>query len=253
MSLLPLKRMTAHVLCHPTLGKLIRAWTGDNVSVQGCVINTKHAQVSSQLVAQLFWGLYERAERRFVQQYLRRDLDVIELGSGMGVVSSLIAKIQNHERRLLCVEANSFLLEAIQYNISRNAPWKKFEVLNRAIDYTNQSSSAFVLDNVVNSRLEKDSTDAASLQVPVETLNSMWRKSGFQEYVLVSDIEGAEAGYIFQDAVTLVPCRQIIAELHETIFTGHRYSVDYLREQLEKTHGFQMKASHGPVFVFEKD
>jgi FkbM family methyltransferase len=252
MSLLPLKRMTAHALCHPALGKLIRSWTGDNVSVKGCVINTKYEQVSSQLVAQLFWGLYESAEMRFVQQHLRRDLDVIELGSGMGVVSSLIAKLQNPERQLLCIEANSFLLEAIQSNIRRNAPWKKFEVMNRAVDYTHQASSAFVLDNVVNSRLEKQPDSAASLQVPVETLNSIWRKSGFQEYVLVSDIEGAEAGYIFQDAATLSSCQQIIAELHESIFAGHRYSVDQLREQLEKTHGFRVKASHGPVFVFEK-
>ena len=29
----------------------------------------------------LFWGIYEGAERRFVQKYLDRDLPVVELGS----------------------------------------------------------------------------------------------------------------------------------------------------------------------------
>lgn len=45
-----------------------------------------------QLIASIFWGFYESAEKRMVEKYYTGEIDTIERGSSIGVVSSHIAK-----------------------------------------------------------------------------------------------------------------------------------------------------------------
>jgi hypothetical protein len=59
-----------------------------------------------QMKAMLFWGIYESAEIRFVQRYLRADFDAIELGSGIGCVSSAIGRKLAKGKKLVCVECD---------------------------------------------------------------------------------------------------------------------------------------------------
>lgn len=73
------------------------------------------------LVASIFWGLYESAEIRFVRRYLDPDLDCLELGSGIGLVSRVIAVSLRPGRRLVCVEPREDLLACARENVDRLA------------------------------------------------------------------------------------------------------------------------------------
>src|SRR5207302_3507634 len=71
----------------------------------------------------------------FVRDFLEPDLDVVELGSSLGVVALHILRKQSPHRKLICVEANPYLIETIQENLSRNEQGRHTTVIHAAIDY----------------------------------------------------------------------------------------------------------------------
>ena len=84
----------------------------------------------------LYWGLYESAEIRFVQRYVGDDVDVVELGSSLGVVSCQIASQLSGDTRLVCVEANEEMLPTLRRNIANNTSLRKVRCVHGAIDYS---------------------------------------------------------------------------------------------------------------------
>ena len=66
-------------------------------------------------------------------------------------------------------------------------------------------------------------------------------------YVLVADIEGAEAAILEQDAEALAGCQQIVIELHRVERGGRVHTVDDLAAALTGPHGFVLRARHLPV------
>src|ERR1700730_12780210 len=86
--LFSVKRVIARIICHPLIGRIISLVFRDRIPSRGSLIHTKDKAVVPSVKAALFWGLYESAEVRFVKEFLRSDLDVIELGSSLGVVTS---------------------------------------------------------------------------------------------------------------------------------------------------------------------
>ncbi len=69
---------------------------------------------------------------------------------------------------------------------------------------------------------------------------------------MFSDIEGAEAGIIFNDEAALKNCRQIIIEFHNTTYEGKKYTIKDLSDLLANKHGFKIIDAYREVFVFEK-
>lgn len=251
------KRSLVSVLCRPAVGSAIRAVSRGRIRNRGFVVDTNNEYVSPRNVALLFWGLYERAEVVFVERFLRDDLDVVELGSSLGVVSLHIARAQGEGQKLICVEANPFLTRTIRGNFNANfGSRKEAMVINRAISYDGREEISFLLseDNLL-SRMGS-ARDQRTARVTVTTLSGILRDYGVGDFSLVCDIEGAEAGLILKDAEALSRCRQMIIELHQTTYDGRPYSVEDLRAKIESTHGFRSIASqrtaHHDVFAFEK-
>ena len=113
----------------------------DRITSAGCDVDTSHAAISPSIKASLFWGLYESAEIRLVQRYLRPDLDVVELGSSLGVVACHIRRILSPDRRLVCVEADSSLLPILTSTLQRNACAGNLTIVAGAIDYRARGSA----------------------------------------------------------------------------------------------------------------
>src|SRR3569623_1218634 len=128
-----LKASATRVLTHPLIGKSLGMLFSDRIPCRGVRVDTR-ANVTDEVKAKLFWGIYESSEIRFIQQYLRPDLDVVELSSSLGVVASHIAQ-RIAGRRLICVEANPSLKETIQANLRANAGAVDCRVVEAAIDY----------------------------------------------------------------------------------------------------------------------
>jgi FkbM family methyltransferase len=219
----------------------------------GFIIDTNNDYIPQCNAASLFWGLYERKEIKFVRKFLRRNLDVIELGSSLGAISLHIVKVQDRERKTICLEANPYLIKTIEENVKLNFSWKKVEVLNRAIDYSGQREVTFnISKNNLGSHVNH-SEHAQPTLVKTATLKELIHDYQIKDFALVSDIEGAEAGMILKDKEALSQCKQMIIELHPINYEGYTYSVDELSKKIENLHGFRLIAQHHGVYVFEKD
>src|SRR5262249_15314646 len=248
-----LKRSIANAICHPLIGGAIGKIARERMVFDRFVIETSSPLITPRTKALLFWGLYESAELRFLNRYLRTDLDVVELGSSIGVISCAIRTRIHPERKLVCVEADPQLASLTRSNLEANRLSANTSILANAIDYHDQNewSMSFCAgaDNLTGS-VGRMTTGVARTEMT--TLASVLHDESIDEFALVSDIEGAEAGIILRDPIALRRCVQIIIELHPTTFEGRPVSAYLMRDALISVHGFSLVAAHGPVFVFEK-
>jgi len=210
--------------------------------------------VNKQIAASVFWGFYESAEVRFIEKYLQKNLAVIELGSSLGIVSSHIVSKLEPGSPFLTVEANPYLIETIERNIGRKKPTQnKIEVLNNAIGYGRENVSIAITGNNTETRvIQEGHATAGTVSVKTLSLADLVRKIGQHEYALVSDIEGSELEWLLHEDQSLVPCRQLFIELHDTNFQGKYYTIDMVKEIIINKHGFSVADEHGPVVYFSK-
>ena len=93
--------------------------------------------------ASIFWGIYESAEVRFVRQYLRSDLDVIELGASIGVVTTQILRKIESANKCIALEANPNLMETLKSNLQINNKAKNYHIINKAISYNGEDEITY--------------------------------------------------------------------------------------------------------------
>ncbi len=255
------KSRIAAMLCHPLVGRALAAYCRDRIRSGDLSIRTIHPSISPRTKAQIFWGIYESAEIRFVQRHLRSGLDVLEVGSSLGVVSSHACSRLAAAARMVCVEANPELIATIEENLTTNCSGRAFSVLNRALDYENSGGSTRLRLSGDTSesqlgRLSRSADRAASVarevEVPSTTIADLVRETGLRDYALISDVEGAEAGFVFADRTELDGCRQIIIELHDTEHAGRRLTWQDLRAELVGRFGFRVVDGFGCVQVLER-
>lgn len=249
------KKNVFRVLYRPWLGNLAAALFHNRIPCQGCVIDTCSAAIVPRVKAKLFLRRYEYEEIAFVKRYLRPDLDAVDLGSSLGVVSAHIARKLEPDRQLICVEADPSLLDTIQVNVCCNAPHVRLTVIHGAVEYPPDHRThvklALGFDNLV-SRIVEDGVNSDWILVPVITLSEILRAHGLKDYALVSDIEGSEVGLLQQEDAALVHCQQIIVELHKTSRAGQQITARELYDMLQDRHGLKMRDYSGQVFVFER-
>lgn len=250
-----LKTKVAETICHPAMGRLLSQVLRDRIPCRGCVIDTSCALVNPEVKALLFWRLYESAEMRFVNQYLRRDLDVIELGSSLGVIACQIRRRINESSKLVCVEAIPELADQIDVNLNINALNKGVSIVRKAIDYGSPRGHTISFargKSTIAGKIACRQDQGGHLIIETTTLSQVIGEHGIGDYVLVSDIEGAEAGIALQEKSALRNCKQIIIELHPTNFNDLEIDADQMCEIFINVHGFTLRDRYGPVCVFEK-
>lgn len=183
---------------------------------------------------------------------MKRSCDVIELGSSAGVVSSFIAGNMDPQRKLVCIEANPKMLPYINGNLDTYAQYRtNCFLLNKAIVYGVDHVKFSIRDNHTSSSIARhadDQNNESIVQVEGITLGGILDFQGIDEFVLVSDIEGAEYELIKNDKAALAKCQQMIIELHSD--EGGRFTVDSLVDDI-KSLGFEQVGRDGHVFVFE--
>jgi FkbM family methyltransferase len=204
--------------------------------------------------AMLFWGIYESAEIRFVQKYLRDDLHVIELGSGIGYVSSMIGRKIAKGRKLVCVECDPRLSEWIDQNVRTNAGTSPHLMVGGMYYFCDRAIvEAHTNDNFLVNQVGRveDTLDVGSqtVDVPRLTLTEIRIAHGIDgAYQLVSDIEGGEVGFLLEE--DLSRCRIFIAEFHEGYYGRRHYSVDDLIDLAIEKHNFRLIRRYGAVCAF---
>ena len=251
------KRFIVEALCNGFTSPVVVRMLGQTISSDGLPIDIRNNRISNKTKIKVFLGLYERAERDFVQKYLPPDLDVIELGASIGVVSSEIARKLEVGHKLVSVEADAELLDVLNRNVRANSPVCQ-AVSEQAAVMDSRFEQAFVefrRDRSGNTggRLASSSHEPGAdiFQVPVITVKTICEKHAISEFTLVMDIEGAEASVIYGDVDDLAGCRVLIAELHATTLGGRSVTPAKMKDRLLSL-GFRHLASYGNVCAFER-
>jgi FkbM family methyltransferase len=228
---------------------------GGRIVSEGCTIDAGDPAVTPWVRSLIFWGFYERPERLFVNKYLPANRDVIELGGSIGVVSSTIVRRLDPGRRLVTVEANPALIDLLRRNVLQNANGQQVSVLNRAISCGPEKSEFVDLEfgtSNLSGWVSKDSRSNVTRRVSAVSLGELATEHGIEEFTLVADIEGAEAGIFRHDAGSLANCKLMIIELHAIELDGKRLAVNDLRDIITDELGFVLRDRRDDVLVFER-
>lgn len=223
-----IKGFVARILTAGPIGAAVKrkGW----VRCKRAMVYVDHPRLSNQEAAAIFFGIRERAEVDLAMTALGVDSSstVVELGCSIGVVASNLAK--QRPRRLILVEPDADLLGLCKTNLARNAA-ESTEViyLNRAIDYSGNAAIPFQPGLTTTSGMV---SLAGGGLVDALRLSDLLERCAIDQFVLVSDIEGAEADIWFSDADALGNCHAILVELEDTIPLAFQFSVE-----LEATKG----------------
>ena len=245
-----LRLAVGKIVCHPRVGKMIGAHYRGVVPSRGLHIDVVSPAVASENIASIFWGLYERTEVMCVQRYLPTNVDVVELGASLGVVSAHVARRLDAGAKLVCVEANPALIELIERNVRLNSAQRPLVTMNAAVSHSGPEVLFRVEDNNLGSALATKCGEKV-VRVPAVTLRQIADRNTLARFTLVSDIEGAEYDLLLKEGGLIRErCDTLIIELHEIQDIGRSVSVSDLAMMIRDL-GFNQLFRRNNVFVFK--
>ena len=198
----------------------------------------------------LYWGSYEKKEISFVQKYLTENEDVIELGSSIGVMGSIISQKQT-TGKYISVEADPALINANAKNLALNRK-SDYVLLNKAVDYFNKTVSFSASKSTLTGKINRNNLDTSTAIIETITLNEICTTYNLNNFTLVSDIEGAEITILINDEIALKKCKKIIIEFHDTEYNGRKYLIQDM-VNIVINNNFKILDHCESVFVFIKN
>ncbi len=163
--------------------------------------------VTPEIRRDIYAERYERGEARWLMWELEPDDVVMEIGSGMGFISTLCA-LRLGSERVFTYEANPTLIPVVEatYRLNDVEP----QLANAVLGEGDGSVEFFVEDDFVASSVHRRSDDAKAVSVPKLDINKEIAR--VEPTFMVVDIEGAE-----HELVPLVdwkPIQKVIIDLH---------------------------------------
>ena len=217
-----LKVMVARKLMSRPVGTAIAGIYRNRIPFDGMHIWTDEGSIHPSTKAALFWGLYEKSERRMIHAHLPRDVPVIELGASIGGITNVIRRRVDDDKIVISIEANPCLLPLIEKSLADNEQGRLIKILHGAISYGPGDTVPFAIDPIsTNSKVAEDAGADNVQHVPRLTLARIIREQGLDRYSIVCDIEGAEHEVVAQDFAAFCNAGTVIIELHDTP-SGHR-------------------------------
>jgi FkbM family methyltransferase len=251
-----IKKAFYQLLCNKLTGSLIVFLFKDkipDIRWKGYAFTLRDTQIPASITASIFWGFYESAEIRFAEKYFRGNMNVLEMGGSCGIVSAHLVSKLHVGKKLISVEANSNLRAIWEENTRRyNHNASTLILLNNAIHYGSDAVAFHISGNTTESSAVNESkSNVNTIQIPAITLSKIVDVYQPGDYMLVCDIEGAEAAVFLNEDAALVSCKAILIELHTTTYKNVMYPVEALKKIIESK-DFHLIDSHGPVFYFER-
>jgi FkbM family methyltransferase len=238
----------------PAAVRLIAAITSRYVRNQGLVLDVRDNVFDPQTRSALFWGIYERHEIHFIRSGLKDATAVVELGAGRGISTAHIASLLPAGATLIAVEANQRMHPAIRRNVRRVArPDVSFHLVSAAVSATERAELEFVVERDPLTSHAGPGSGGLAETVRAKSLTQILADYELKTYDLVSDIEGAEAGFILaDDQSALDRCRRLVIELHAGRFGGVSFTVETLLSVLRNRWNFQLIERKGAVALLER-
>lgn len=190
---------------------------GDFSTNYGVRLPLKHPAITPPICKDIFFGVYESKEADLVSKRITADDVVMEIGAGIGFLSSLCAKVAGSER-VHAYEANPQLMEVMQrvHQLNGVAPAIHNVLLGEGV-----AERTFWLEkDYWASSLIQGSADATPIQVRQIDLNQEIAR--IKPSFLIIDIEGGE--YDLLRHARLDPINKIVIELHPHVLGYTRTS-----------------------------
>jgi FkbM family methyltransferase len=201
------------------------------------------AGAKPNVVSAVLFGVYEFQERTLINRWLPQDLDCVEFGSSIGVVSRVILEKLEVKRRLFAVEASAELLDLATRNVVAAGFSTRFTPIHGAVHYNGEHVVFEEHEEHIRGKIAGDG-QSKGVTTPCVTLAQVIQQGGLDRYSLVMDIEGSEFDMIANDSKSLMRCQTIIVELH-----GDAESRQGFCNKLEALGFTLMEAKHS-VFAF---
>lgn len=198
-------------------------------------------------------GEYELPERNLVTRHLPPDLDVVELGGSIGVVSHFIRRKIGAGRRHVIVEANRRLEPILRRNTGIARESAETTIDFAAIWYGDSPTVDFLVNSdILSNHVATNESGGTTVSVPAKTLSRILEENGIRgAYSLVCDIEGAEYDLLENDSAALKNCVCMIVEIHPGPFlTSGRTIKTWL--DLFRRAGFELVDAERNVIVGTK-
>jgi FkbM family methyltransferase len=217
------------------------------MEIAGVIIPPDPAVLTPGIVAAMREGRYETEEARQIPLIVRPGDRVLEIGAGIGFISTLLAR-ERGVSRVVAVEANPLLIDYMARLHACNGV-RKVRRINAALGKAPGSSAIFYLrrDFWMGSLAPEPNPYIGTVEVPVLGLDELLREEGIS--LIVCDVEGAESCLF--DGADLAAVDRIFVELHDHVtgLSGVRRLFDAMAGQ-----GFVYDPRHsaGSVVLFQR-
>ena len=192
-------------------------------------------------------NLYEAKETNAAMRTVRAGDRVIELGAGIGYMSTLVAKKRGVES-VHCFEANPHLIDYIRSVHDANNVTNA-TVTNAILGKRKGKADFYVRNKLTASSLEKMEGKGISSVETIDVLNAAHVFDEIKPTVLIADIEGAEVDLI--PLLDLSNLRAAIIELHPQWIGPAGVNI-VMQAFMDAGMAYYHRGTHGKVVAFRR-
>jgi FkbM family methyltransferase len=173
-------------------------------------IHTGKGDVPKSVRSALFKGTYEEFECDLVKQHVTLGAKVLEIGTGIGLVSLMATRLSG-EGNVLSHEANPKMEATIRANYALNGfePNLRME----AVTADGRELTFFQDQNILSSSLYERDIESTKMVVPSVAINDVLKEHS--PSVVLMDVEGAEVELL--EVADLSTVQIMIIEMHPHI------------------------------------
>lgn len=207
--------------------RMARAAFGPEVIKNGGIaLVAKHPAISDEMRQVLYFNKYEVPEFEILRRTLDPSDRVIEVGGGIGFLSTYLARVCGDEN-VTMIEANPTLEPIIRRNHELNGVAPTVILAVATCDAASESATLFLADNFWSTSTVR--TDSNKVTVPTVNLNRLI--DDVMPSYLIIDIEGAEVE--MAPALRLDGVEKLLIELHPHV-TGNDAANGVVQQFVQK-------------------
>lgn len=214
------------------------------MTIDGIVIQFTPDVVSPAIVQQIYTEYYEEAERHLVGALVEAGDSVLELGSGLGFISSVIGR--QRPKIQVSVEADPRLYPLLRKNLENNGVTGA-EVLSGIVGAHDGEVDFFSGDHFIGSSLHRTGEHSDRRSVHCHAIAPLFERFAFN--CLIIDVEGAEHELL--DVLPLAGVDKLCIELHPHII-GPEKVTRVVARLLEAGFLLDLQQHSGQVLVFRR-
>ena len=212
------------------------------VEIEG--IKVKIPAFASNVIRKaIYGGFYEADELKLIKSRLSQDDVVMEVGTGLGLLSAYCAK-QIGNDKVYTFEANPALEPAIKDNYVLNEVEPQLEIC--LVGDRSGVSDFYVGKNFWSSSIYNKAEGAKLIKVPIVNFNEKVRE--IDPTFLLLDIEGGE--YEFVKYADFYNIKKLMIEIHNWILTPEQ--IKFVKHSLAKSGFHLVEAASSEELYFER-